>query len=158
MIIEYIKRIFKRQRTSQTNAQDVPFPRLLKTGDASFDEHCARAWEGECYAELATWYLRRIKDIDDLQPSPAELEMLRRCRRNQILCDTLSRAISLGDLAQDLQVNFYGADVAEKSCPYCREPLTFPIRDYLANPDALPCRECVSEGRKYFCMTIINSK
>lgn len=158
MMFGFIKRVFRRRNTEPRRGQDVPFPELLKTGDQSFDEHCARAWEGERYDNLANWFLMKIKDIDDLNPTPEDLELLRRCRRNHILCDVLSRAISFGDSVQELQVNFSGAEVLEDSCRYNREPLVIPIAEYFSNPDVLPCRDCCSKGRKYCCMTIITMK
>jgi len=148
----------KKKVTEKEPEDDVPFPQLLKTGIKTFDEHCARAWEGECYAELSSWFIRKIADIDDYEPSEDNLRLLYVCRRNAILCDALARAEMWGDDVKDLQINFWGADVSEPTCRFTDNPLVIPIADYFRNPDVLPCAECCSKGRKYCCMTIINCK
>lgn len=137
---------------------DIPFPRLLKTGDAKFDAHCDRAWAGECFTELSEWYIKATADIDDLAPSSQELEFLRVCRRNQILCNVLSRATSAAELAEGMQISFSGAEVGEDTCRYCAKEFTISLKEYLKNPDVLPCADCCSKGRKYCCMTIISWK
>ena len=137
---------------------DVPFPRLLKTGDAKFDAHCERAWAGECFAELSEWYIKAIAQIDDLATSAQDLEYLRVCRRNQILCNVLSRATSDLDLTDGMQISFYGAEAGEQTCRYCSKEFTISLKEYLKNPDVLPCADCCSKGRKYCCMTIISWK